>query len=172
LLRRIKGAQGRTNVPVRRLANRSQQGRATEIGGGGLCTYRRRNVLKPLGRYFVMQLREHLAAFASLALLAGVSACAPHHHGHHGSPHGGHDAHRAKMAGHHPHGGHASAHNRHWRRTQVDGVVWVWHPHRACWLRDNDQNPPGQRGGPGTNWENPPGPIGGPGASPDRRACS
>lgn len=35
--------------------------------------------------------------------------------------------------------------------------------------RDWDTNPPGPRGGPGTNWENPPGPRGGPGASPDRR---
>jgi hypothetical protein len=26
-------------------------------------------------------------------------------------------------------------------------------------------NPPGPRGGPGTNWRNPPGPVGGPGAS-------
>jgi len=34
---------------------------------------------------------------------------------------------------------------------------------------DRDDNPPGPRGGPGTNWENPPGPGGGPGASPDRR---
>jgi hypothetical protein len=33
----------------------------------------------------------------------------------------------------------------------------------------SDDNPPGPRGGPGTNWENPPGPRGGPGASPDRR---
>lgn len=32
---------------------------------------------------------------------------------------------------------------------------------------DRDNNPPGPRGGPGTNWENPPGPRGGPGASPD-----
>jgi hypothetical protein len=32
------------------------------------------------------------------------------------------------------------------------------HPHRR-W------NPPGSRGGPGTNWHNPPGPWGGPGAS-------
>ena len=36
----------------------------------------------------------------------------------------------------------------------------------AC---DRDDNPPGPRGGPGTNWENPPGPAGGPGASPNRR---
>jgi len=34
--------------------------------------------------------------------------------------------------------------------------------------RDRDNNPPGRKGGPGTNWENPPGPKGGPGASPDR----
>lgn len=34
---------------------------------------------------------------------------------------------------------------------------------------DRVDNPPGPRGGPGTNWENPPGPRGGPGASPDRR---
>ena len=34
---------------------------------------------------------------------------------------------------------------------------------------DVDDNPPGEMGGPGTNWENQPGPKGGPGASPDRR---
>lgn len=33
---------------------------------------------------------------------------------------------------------------------------------------DRDNNPPGKRGGPGTNWENRPGPQGGPGASPDQ----
>lgn len=38
----------------------------------------------------------------------------------------------------------------------------------AC-VTDYDDNPPGPRGGPGTNWENPPGPTGGPGASPDYR---
>ncbi len=38
----------------------------------------------------------------------------------------------------------------------------------AC-VTDYDDNPPGRRGGPGTNWENPPGPRGGPGASPDAR---
>lgn len=37
-----------------------------------------------------------------------------------------------------------------------------------AWHRDRDNNPPGPRGGPGTNWENPPGWRGGPGASPDR----
>lgn len=59
----------------------------------------------------------------------------------------------------------------HWRHTYIDGVVWVWHPNHGCWFRDPDQNPPGRRGGRGTNWENPPGPIGGPGASPDRGVC-
>jgi hypothetical protein len=34
---------------------------------------------------------------------------------------------------------------------------------------DKDNNPPGPKGGAGTNWENPPGPKGGPGASPNRR---
>jgi hypothetical protein len=34
--------------------------------------------------------------------------------------------------------------------------------------KDRDNNPPGPRGGAGTNWENPPGPRGGPGASPNR----
>jgi len=34
--------------------------------------------------------------------------------------------------------------------------------------RYRDDNPPGPKGGPGTNWENRPGPKGGPGASPNR----
>ncbi len=34
---------------------------------------------------------------------------------------------------------------------------------------DNDDNPPGPKGGAGTNWENPPGPRGGSGASPNRK---
>lgn len=34
---------------------------------------------------------------------------------------------------------------------------------------DRDNNPPGWRGGHGTNWENPPGWRGGPGTSPDYR---
>jgi len=53
-------------------------------------------------------------------------------------------------------------------------VQGYWHPQygfwnqtRHCW-RDADDNPPGPRGGRGTNWENPPGPAGGRGASPDR----
>jgi len=33
---------------------------------------------------------------------------------------------------------------------------------------DRDNNPPGEAGGPGSNWENPAGPRGGPGMSPDR----
>jgi hypothetical protein len=43
----------------------------------------------------------------------------------------------------------------------------LWNATARCWL-DFDQNPPGPRGGPGTNWENPPGWRGGPGMSPDR----
>jgi hypothetical protein len=47
----------------------------------------------------------------------------------------------------------------------------LWNQARRCWL-DLDNNPPGPRGGRGTNWENPPGWKGGPGASPDRyRRC-
>ncbi|MDB5972644.1 MAG: hypothetical protein JWQ90_5094 [Hydrocarboniphaga sp.] len=42
-----------------------------------------------------------------------------------------------------------------------------WNQGRKCWS-DNDNNPPGRAGGPGTNWENPPGRKGGPGTSPDR----
>ncbi len=43
----------------------------------------------------------------------------------------------------------------------------LWNQAKRCWI-DFDNNPPGPRGGRGTNWENPPGPRGGPGASPDR----
>lgn len=42
-----------------------------------------------------------------------------------------------------------------------------WNQGARCWA-DRDDNPPGRRGGRGTNWENPPGLRGGPGASPDR----
>lgn len=42
-----------------------------------------------------------------------------------------------------------------------------WNQALRCW-NDRDDNPPGPRGGRGTNWENPPGWRGGPGASPDR----
>ncbi len=41
-------------------------------------------------------------------------------------------------------------------------------PVGVAFARDFDNNPPGPRGGPGTNWENPPGPVGGPGTSPNR----
>ncbi len=43
----------------------------------------------------------------------------------------------------------------------------LWNASLRCWI-DLDHNPPGPRGGRGTNWENPPGWRGGPGASPDR----
>ncbi len=39
----------------------------------------------------------------------------------------------------------------------------------TAFAKDKDNNPPGKKGGPGTNWENPAGPKGGPGASPDAR---
>ena len=49
-------------------------------------------------------------------------------------------------------------------------VLVVSSPTRVAVRRNN---PPGPRGGRGTNWENPPGSIGGPGASPDtpNRPC-
>lgn len=47
----------------------------------------------------------------------------------------------------------------------VVGLVGVALPSAA---HDRDGNPPGRRGGWGTNWENPPGPRGGFGVSPDR----
>lgn len=43
----------------------------------------------------------------------------------------------------------------------------LWNQVARCWI-DFDNNPPGPRGGRGTNWENPPRRDGGPGASPDR----
>ena len=66
-------------------------------------------------------------------------------------------------------GGPGASPDRHWRRVAHAGAVWVWVPHRRCW--DLDNNPPGPRGGRGTNWENPPGWRGGTGASPDRNRC-
>ena len=41
--------------------------------------------------------------------------------------------------------------------------------HGFAQAQDSDSNPPGPRGGAGTDWENPPGPRGGPGTSPDSR---
>lgn len=38
--------------------------------------------------------------------------------------------------------------------------------------KDRDNNPPGPKGGRGTNWENKPGPQGGPGASPNKRPAA
>ena len=43
------------------------------------------------------------------------------------------------------------------------------YPVGVSFTQDFDNNPPGPRGGRGTNWENSPGPFGGPGASPNRR---
>lgn len=39
----------------------------------------------------------------------------------------------------------------------------------TAFAKDKDVNPPGPKGGTGTDWENPPGPAGGPGASPNVR---
>ena len=65
--------------------------------------------------------------------------------------------------------------NKRWEKradANKDGVVdeteinqWKNRPRG-----DRDNNPPGPKGGEGTNWENPAGPAGGPCASPDRRA--
>ncbi len=44
--------------------------------------------------------------------------------------------------------------------AQVDGTKKQRNHKRA-----KDNNPPGRKGGPGTNWENPPGPKGGPGTN-------
>ncbi len=71
-------------------------------------------------------------------------------------------------------------HGERYRFARVDRGYYYharfgyWHPHYGWWngrgrcWSDRDDNPPGPRGGPGTNWENPPGWRGGPGASPDR----
>src|SRR4030042_4530528 len=50
-----------------------------------------------------------------------------------------------------------------------DGVVDQTEINQWRQRTDIDNNPPGLKGGPGTNWENPAGPAGGPGASPDRK---
>ena len=49
----------------------------------------------------------------------------------------------------------------------VDQAERARHP-QGQGKRDKDNNPPGPKGGQGTNWENPPGATGGPGAGPDR----
>ncbi|MBU1999390.1 MAG: hypothetical protein KKE64_07875 [Candidatus Omnitrophica bacterium] len=64
--------------------------------------------------------------------------------------------------------------DRGWERatdTNRDGIVdqteaQQWRQR----VQDRDNNPPGPKGGPGTNWENKPGPQGGPGVSPNRRS--
>ncbi|OGQ48448.1 MAG: hypothetical protein A3I09_01675 [Deltaproteobacteria bacterium RIFCSPLOWO2_02_FULL_47_10] len=49
---------------------------------------------------------------------------------------------------------------------KIEAKRWKKRHHRK---HDKDNNPPGPKGGSGTNWENPPGPKGGPGASPNRK---
>jgi hypothetical protein len=79
---------------------------------------------------------------------------------------GGHGGPRA--AGHQKH---AQAHERARDRAQGRMHMAENGPRAQHPRRDRDDNPPGMRGGPGTNRENPPGPAGGPGASPDTGAC-
>ncbi len=50
-------------------------------------------------------------------------------------------------------------------QTERQDARRQWQQHR-----DRDNNPPGRRGGRGTNWENRPGPQGGPGTSPNQQA--
>ena len=57
-------------------------------------------------------------------------------------------------------------HNKAAKRHKIKTVLWNLVAFGAlsalcvspAFVRDRDNNPPGLRGGPGTNWENPPGP--------------
>lgn len=116
---------------------------------------------------------RHASTIVSLLLASAALAAAPAY-----AERGGHGGPRA--AGHQKHAqaherashGHERSHQAHERaRDRAQGRMHMaendgraQHPRR-----DRDNNPPGMRGGPGTNWENPRGPAGGPGASPDRR---
>ncbi len=116
---------------------------------------------------------KHTGTIVSLLLASAALVAAPAY-----AERGGHGGPRA--AGHAKHAqaheranhGHERAHQAHERardRSQermhtAENGRRAQHPRR-----DRDNNPPGMRGGPGTNWENRPGPQGGPGASPDRR---
>ncbi len=50
-----------------------------------------------------------------------------------------------------------------------DGTIDEFERQEAKKHHDRDNNPPGPKGGAGTNWENPPGPEGGPGVGPDHK---
>lgn len=90
---------------------------------------------------------KHASTIVSLLLATAALTAAPAY-----AERGGHGG--ARAGGYE---GHAQAHER---------AHAQYAEHRRY---DRDNNPPGRRGGPGTNWENRPGPQGGPGASPDRR---
>jgi hypothetical protein len=113
-----------------------------------------------------MTFKAPLLAAAALAL--GLSACASDYsYNPYGTSYGYNSGYRA---------GYARSDYREYRRwpsTYYNGRYYYQEPSRKCWYAppDRDDNPPGPRGGPGTNWENPPGPAGGPGASPDRNMC-
>ncbi len=55
------------------------------------------------------------------------------------------------------------------RILALSALVTIGAGGASALAQDRDNNPPGQIGGAGTNWENPPGPRGGPGASRDRQ---
>jgi|GEM_PF-1171233 len=116
---------------------------------------------------------RHASTIFSLLLASAALAAAPAY-----AERGGHGGPRA--AGHAKHAqaheranrGHARAHQAHEQardRAQERMHMAENGPRAQHPRRDRDNNPPGMRGGPGTNWENRPGPAGGPGASPDRR---
>lgn len=126
------------------------------------------------------------AATLAAILLAGTVSAADARRWNPPGPRGGPGTNWHNPPG--PHGGPGASRHRWWEHRLAHpgrfhrnwgyfgfhgGLHWFWHP-RGYWCAfDNDNNPPGPRGGPGTNWENPPGPIGGWGASPNsrRRPC-
>lgn len=116
---------------------------------------------------------KHAGTIVSLLLASVAFAATPAYaeRGGHGGPLAvGHERHaqaheRANYGQARAHKAHEQARDRAQERTNVaQNERHAQHPRR-----DRDNNPPGRRGGPGTNWENPHGPKGGPGASPDRR---
>ncbi len=116
---------------------------------------------------------RHASTIFSLLLASAALAAAPAYaeRGGHGGPRAaGHAKHaqaheRANHGHERAHQAHEQARDRAQERMHMaENGPRAQHPRR-----DRDNNPPGMRGGPGTNWENRPGPQGGPGASPDRR---
>ena len=140
-------------------------------------------------------MKRDLILPAALLALAATTGCASaagwhDHDGNSHGPHGGPGTNWENPPGWRGGPG-ASPDHRYWRhhgqRVRFERVAggyyfspgygyWLpgygfWNQAARCWL-DDDSNPPGRRGGRGTNWENPPGWRGGPGASPDRyRRC-